>query len=339
MTEDDDIDPAATPALRTVEEALSTAKERAALELVRLSTNKLVPSNYGGRTEMSLIGARDLNEVETAAMLDRAFAEEQRDTEEFRPHRAWAFWRTLRFDLAHRGVIYRGEPLSAALSRTGMTVLSSRDSYANRNLVGLPGAAWQLLRGLPAHPECTEDPVEKDRIVGGHMILAEHLGISRGTVRDPRWGLHALADIRGALPGATAKLFPSIRDLEAFEEEAIQRVINLQVKKSGLVARKWLQQKLGLTEPESQEMMKIADTAACARTARTPQERQAIMALRLEDLYGRARKSLNSDLEVKVLNLMHKIDSSSTVQAIDDEDFSALASEPIKNAEVREIRE
>jgi hypothetical protein len=343
VTEDEVEDPDDAPlpgsALRTVEESLGTAKDRAAFELVRISTDKLVPSNYGGRAEMSLVGARDLTEVETAAVLTEVFDLAERDTEAYRPHRAWAFWRTLRYDLARRGIIYRGEPLSAALQRTGFSVLSSRDSYSQRHMAGLPGAAWQLLRGLPIHPAFTDDPSEKDRIVCGHLIIAEHLEISRGTVRDPRWGLHALNDIRSAVPGSASRLFPSVQELEAFETEAVDRVLNLQLKKSGLVAKQWAKKRLGLTEPEIQELMKIADTVACSRAARTPQERQAIMSLRLEDIYGRARKSLNTDLEIKVLNLMNKVDNSNSVKTIDDEDFGALASEPIKTAEVREIHD
>lgn len=298
-------------------------QKRASMELARSVGTSTVPSNFDP-IDMDLDGSVDLSPAETAIMLAQAEADAAKDLSQLHPYRCWAFWRTTRWILAKKNKLQQGETLKEANKRCGSVLFKGRTEFSSRYADSHDeAAAKKHLEMMPTSPWETPDPEERNRIVVGHLIVAQVLKISRGSKRNPKIGVLGLRRLNDTTQ-IDPRIFPMPEDLMEFETGLVERYVKKSYCMTRTMAFKSLQLSLGLSGPEAEEAIKLVDAAAVKQNKTTRKERQAHMVGMIETMLAKAVKGMNHQQAAMWTRLLIKVQGLDATDTSDADDLRDL---------------
>lgn len=246
-----------------------------------------------------------LTEIQAKQMIAEAYARQDDDAYRLLPYRCMVFWRTSRWLLSKANKIQQGQTLFEASEQNSSLFAEPMNVHISGYMNSIR-AALVLARGNPCHPAFARDFSTARKVLSAHLLAASYLEISKGSQRDPMLGLQGLRGFDDLDQRAVDNV-PSVAEILTFEQDLLGRVARVVYSTTRSNAIVWIKKRLGLTNPEVEELMKLVDRAIVRERRITPEEARAMLAQRLERLMHTARKGMNADLELKAMKMWGEI--------------------------------
>lgn len=250
--------------------------------------------------EMHLaVPERDLTPAECWSLWQEVYDRPDLDPTKLRSYRivvAWRLTRSLAFKL---GLLNLNERISAideehwvGPTATGVqtTITSSEPgNWALQDLLAREG-------GLPLLPP--ERPGrERERFCWAILKIAESIRLHEGTKKFPELGHYGLQGM--AHPDTMAEVWPSPGDILFFEEDLVNQLCSLVIKRSRAHCEEWLRERFGLTIREARGMIALGVDEARRGIDIDMESKRAIAEARIEDYIDRAREAGDLNNEMK----------------------------------------